>query len=133
MKRAAGLMGKAHFFQKIPDDEMPLYYKLRPIFCMPTTRVEGLPFALLEAMSCGRAVIASRIGGIADVLDDGKDGILIEPGSVEELVEAAKKLLADPQRVASLGNAAREKVIADYSVDAMVEKTMAIYEKLLAE
>jgi glycosyltransferase involved in cell wall biosynthesis len=132
-KQAAELKVKAQFFQGIADADMPQYYNLGPIFCMPTTRVEGLPFALLEAMSCGRAVIASRIGGIGHVIEDGKDGILIEPGSVEELVEASKVLLADPQRMTSMGEAARKKVIADYSVDAMVNKTLIVFQKLLAE
>ena len=132
-EQAAGLHLKANFFQGITDPDMPKYYNLGPIFCMPTTRVEGLPFALLEAMACGRAVVASRIGGIADLIENGKDGILVEPGKVDQLVDAVKGLLADQKMMTSLGNAAREKVVADYSVGAMIDRTLAVYDALLAE
>ena len=78
------------------------------IFLLPSTS-EGLPVALLEAMAHGRAIVASRAGGIPEVMTDGVDGVLVPPGDPLRLAEAVRALVADPDRRAALGIAARAR------------------------
>ena len=78
------------------------------IFLLPSTS-EGLPVALLEAMAHGRAIVASRAGGIPEVMTDGVDGVLVPPGDALRLAEAVRELAADPDRRAALGAAARAR------------------------
>jgi glycosyltransferase involved in cell wall biosynthesis len=79
--------------------------------------VDGLPNVLLEAMAAGRAVIASRVAGIPDVVEDGRHGVLVAPGDVAALAEALRALAADPARRARLGAAARERVRRELAWD----------------
>ena len=78
------------------------------IFLLPSTS-EGLPVALLEAMAHGRAIVASRAGGIPEVMTDGVDGVLVPPGDAARLAAAVRALVADPERRAALGDAARAR------------------------
>jgi glycosyltransferase involved in cell wall biosynthesis len=74
--------------------------------------VDGLPNVLLEAMAAGKAVVASRVAGIPDVVEDGVNGILVPPGAVEALREALTRLAGDAALRARLGAAARATVVA---------------------
>lgn len=78
------------------------------VFLLPSTS-EGLPIALLEAMAHGCAVVATRVGGIPEVVTDGRDGLLVEPDDVAALVRAVGRLVADPEARRMLGEAARER------------------------
>jgi glycosyltransferase involved in cell wall biosynthesis len=75
--------------------------------------VDGLPNALLEAMAAGRAIVASRVAGIPDVVRDGVEGILVPPGEAKPLREVLIRLAADPARRAELGAAAADRVSRD--------------------
>lgn len=90
---------------------------------------------VLEAMACGRAVIATRWGGPADYLDE-TCGILVEPRSrqqfVSGLTEAMLKLANEPERCAALGAAGHERVIRQYDWDAKIERMLATYQAALA-
>ena len=78
------------------------------IFILPSTS-EGLPVALLEAMAYGRAIVASRAGGVPEVVTDGVDAVMVPPGDATRLADAVCALAADPIRRAQLGRAARER------------------------
>jgi len=89
---------------------------------------DGLPVALLEAMSSGCAIVASRVPGIVDVVEDGVNGILVPPGDAAALREAIRSLLEDESLRTRLGEAARRTAEA-YSVEAI----SATYNDLLRE
>ena len=89
---------------------------------------DGLPVALLEAMSAGCAVVASRIAGIDAAIEDGRSGVLVPPGDVAALTAALTAVLADPERRARLGAAARER-----AEEFGVEHIGARYRALLDE
>ena len=93
---------------------------------------EGLPYSLLEAMAAGAAVVATRVGGIPDVILSGKTGLLVPPLAPEALAQAIAALLADPALRARLGAAARALVPVRYAVDTMVRKTAELYAVRLA-
>jgi glycosyltransferase involved in cell wall biosynthesis len=109
---------------------------------LTTSRYEGLPLTLLEAMAAGRAVIAPRIGAFPEVVEHGVTGLLPAPETwvpsagrldPEPFAAAALGLVRDRARRARLGEAARKKVEAEYSVDAMVARHEALYARILDE
>ncbi len=99
------------------------------IFIMPS-RAEGLGSAALLAMAWGRAVVASRVGGLPEIVEQGRSGWLVEPGSPRELAEAIIAAASDRARLAQFGAYARERA-GQFSNDRMVEKTEALYHRLL--
>jgi glycosyltransferase involved in cell wall biosynthesis len=96
-----------------------------------TSRREGLPITLLEAMMAAKPVIATSIGGIPEVLEDRGDGILVPSGDRQAMADAILALAADPGRRDALGRRAREKAIARYSARAILETLEATYASIL--
>ncbi|MBC8424200.1 glycosyltransferase family 4 protein [bacterium] len=96
------------------------------VLLMPSLH-EGLPYTLLEAMSLGAAVVASRVGGLAEVLEDGRTGLLVEVGDEAGIAAAVARLAADPQLRASLGGAAAREQRARYTLETMTEAYLGIY------
>jgi len=91
---------------------------------------EGLGRVLLEAMVLGKPVIATKVGGIVDVVDDGKTGILVQPGDVTTLAEAMIKMLLDDGLRTRMGSAGRSKIDAKFSAQTMVSQIERVYEEL---
>jgi glycosyltransferase involved in cell wall biosynthesis len=92
------------------------------------SRLEGLPMALLEAMAAARPVVASRVGGIPEAVDDGVTGRLVPPGDPVALADAVGALLRDPDAADALGRAGRRRAEAEFSVERMVERYRALYD-----
>ena len=97
------------------------------------SRSEGLPQSLLEAMALGRPVVASRVAGLPDVLDQGRCGLLVPPDDPEALRGAIRRLLDDPALAARLGRAARQRVETTYALAALGDLTEREYRAALAE
>lgn len=106
------------------------YLPLFDLFVLPSL-TEGLPITILEAMQAGKPIIASRVGGIPRVLDNGRLGMLIESGSPESIVDAISSLYHDSKRRISLGKDAREAVLTRYSSKRMAEEYIKVYEEVL--
>jgi glycosyltransferase involved in cell wall biosynthesis len=96
------------------------------IFALPS-HAEGLPMALLEAMSWQLAVVATPVGGIPTVLKDQANGLLVQPGDISGLTQALRKLLADDTLRLRLARAARATVAQDYSLEASIGRLTALY------
>ncbi|MEI6043334.1 MAG: glycosyltransferase family 4 protein [Chloroflexota bacterium] len=94
---------------------------------------EGLPFALLEAMAQECAVVATRVGGIPEVLGNNEFGLLVEPGDASALADAAVRLLQNPALARQLGKKARSRILTAFSSEEMLNQTSAIYSRLLSE
>lgn len=78
---------------------------------------EGLPYSILEAMRAGCPIVSTAVGGIPEVLDDGRDALLVPPDDVESLATAIERLLADTSEARRLGRAARERFERDHLLD----------------
>jgi glycosyltransferase involved in cell wall biosynthesis len=94
-----------------------------------TSRNEGTPVALIEAAAAGVPAVATRVGGVPFVVEDGRTGLLAPPGDAEALARAVLALLDDPVRRRALGTAAREKVLRLFTAKRLVSDIMALYEE----
>lgn len=103
-------------------DDVPRLLKATDIFIMPSLN-EALGYSILEAMAAGKPVIASNVGGIPEVITNGKDGFLVNPGDAEALSNAIALLYADGERRKKLGEAGAEKVNRQFSVQGMIKNT----------
>jgi sugar transferase (PEP-CTERM/EpsH1 system associated) len=91
---------------------------------------EGTPVTLLEAMACGRPIVATAVGGIPEVVQDGVNGALVPAGNPQALADALALYVDNRPRVAAHGAAARERIERHYSVAAMVGAYTALYDQL---
>ena len=109
----------------------PLYYKAADVFCLPsTTSHESFGIVNLEAMACGVPIVASKIGGVPDIVKEGENGLLVPPRDPEALAEAIIYLLKSEGVREKMGKDAREK-IKDYSWERIAEETEKVYEEIL--
>lgn len=108
------------------------YLQCAQVAVLPS-RWEGMPNALLEAMACGLACVATRVSGSEDLLQDGKYGVLVEPEQVEKLAEALLLLLRHPELARRYGRLARQHIEQDYAFHRVMHKYTELYNTLLAE
>ncbi len=106
------------------------YLQAADIFIL-SSFAEGNSNSLLEAMSCGLACISTRVGAAAEVLDNGKCGVLVEPDSVDQLADSIIRLVSDPIEQKRLGALARQRVLDNYSIDAIGQKYLALYNQVV--
>ncbi len=102
-----------------------LYLSAFDIFTLLSVK-EGLPYVLLEAAQAHCAVVGSRISGTTDIVDE-QTGILVEAKNVESAERALEMLIDNPQKRLTLGEALRRKVLVEFSIEQMLEKTAAVY------
>jgi glycosyltransferase involved in cell wall biosynthesis len=114
----------------VDDDELSRIYSSADIYLIPTTRYEGLPLALLEAMSHGIPTISSDICGNSDVITHGRDGLFIKPGSLPELVEAIRRLESDPAERLAISESARATAERRFDKERMIRETLGLLESL---
>jgi glycosyltransferase involved in cell wall biosynthesis len=100
--------------------------------CVLTSRREGFPNVLLEAMALGRPVVAASVGGVPELVDDGVTGLLAHTRRPEEFADAIDRLLNDDAMAQSLGMRAADRVRKEFSTQRMVEAYRTLYAELLA-
>ncbi|MER3409109.1 MAG: hypothetical protein C4306_03180 [Thermoleophilia bacterium] len=133
LQRLAGELGldQALFLPGRVGD-VAAFYRRAEVVVHPA-RWEGFGLAMLEAMLAGKPVVASRAGSAPELVVDGETGILVPPDDPLALAEALAALLADPQRAALYGHAGRERARRQLSVARMADRTLGIYERVLAQ
>ncbi|MBT8421960.1 MAG: glycosyltransferase, partial [Gammaproteobacteria bacterium] len=98
---------------------------------LPSEWYENCPMSVLESLALGRPVIGARIGGIPELINDGIDGLLVEPGNAAQLAAALCELGENPAAAARMGAAGREKVQREFSPDVHYAKIQAVYDRVL--
>jgi glycosyltransferase involved in cell wall biosynthesis len=101
------------------------------VFVYPSYH-EGMPMAIIEAMACALPVVASRVGGIPDLVDDGVSGILIEPACPGELVRAIRSVVDDGSKHVGMGENALRRADGGFSFEQRVDDLVAIYEEAVS-
>jgi glycosyltransferase involved in cell wall biosynthesis len=112
------------------QSDMPGVYAAMDIFVLPSLN-EGLPMTILEAMAASKPVVATRVGAIPKVINDGENGLLINPRSSEALRDALASLLSDPDKCRHMGEKAHDWVSRNYTSEAMSLKYRQLYEEVL--
>ncbi|GAB2929463.1 glycogen synthase [Rhodococcus aerolatus] len=120
----------------LPAEEVRALLGAATVFVCPSV-YEPLGIVNLEAMACGTAVVASDVGGIPEVVDDGRTGLLVhhdadDPRGFErDLATALNTLALDPERAAAMGAAGRERAVAEFSWEQIAEQTVEVYRAVL--
>jgi glycosyltransferase involved in cell wall biosynthesis len=110
--------------------DMPAVLNAYDVFVMPSTLPDPFPTVVLEAMAAGRPVVANAMGGSIEMVEQGRTGLLIEPGHSNQMADAIVHLLMDPVERQAMGARARERVKSQFSVEACISKWLAVYEAL---
>jgi len=121
---------KAHFLGR--SSNVRSLMRMHDILVLPSRR-EGLPLVLLEAMGSGLPVIATRVGGVCECVDDGVHGLLVPPEDPEALAKAIARLAADPELRRKMGKNGLERVRSQFSLQAHVASLLAVYSACLRE
>ena len=100
-------------------------------FYVLPSRYETFPMTILEAYACGKPVIASNIGGLRELVDDGKTGLLIDVGDVDQLAKAILSLLNNEMDIEEMGSIGRQYVKSNFSIEKVVEKLEKVYEEVV--
>jgi glycosyltransferase involved in cell wall biosynthesis len=131
--RQLGLGGRVIFCGRVSAEELPAHYVLCDLLVLPSTTMgEAFGVVLLEAMACGKPVIASNLPGVRSVVSDGEDGLLVRPGDVDDLAGKVELLLDDPQRRQEMGRRGRAKVEERYAWPKVISRLVQVYEEALA-
>ncbi|MEU9892291.1 glycogen synthase [Streptomyces phaeochromogenes] len=120
--------------QMLPRPDVIQLLTHAAVFVCPSV-YEPLGIVNLEAMACGTAVVASRVGGIPEVVADGETGLLVsvEDDFEAQLARALDSLLADPQAARRMGEAGRERAVREFGWDAVARRTVQLYEEILKQ
>jgi mannosyltransferase len=127
---AAGLQSRIVITGEIAIEEVQRWYQRLTIYAF-TSRNEGFGLTLIEAMSVGAALVASRAGAAELVVEDGVTGVLTPPDDVDALVAALEPLMRDPASAMAMGVRARARVLAKFSLDAEANKIAEVYRALV--
>ena len=130
LEREAGALGDhAILIGRVPPTEIPHFVAAMDVLVCSSS-FEGTPLAVLEWMSAGKAIVATRVGGIPEVIDDGVEGLLVPPGDPASLARAVRRLLDDPDQRERLGSAARRRQQAFFRLDQTTAVLQQLYEDL---
>ncbi len=129
-RRARGLLGeRARFLGWVSD--LPSLYAALDVVVL-TSRNEGTPVSLIEAGAAGRPLVATRVGGVPEVVADGRTGLLVPPADPPAVAGAIERLLADPSLATDMGQRARAEMAERFSATRLADDLAALYELLLA-
>lgn len=123
--RELGLTGTVSLTGSVEDPRQLL--SALDVFVFPSLK-EGLGVALMEAMACGLAVVASQTGGIGELVEHRQSGLLVAPGNAAELARALVGLMAAPALRREMGTAARARIVEAFSMAAMAARTLELYQ-----
>jgi glycosyltransferase involved in cell wall biosynthesis len=125
-----GIQNNVILIDRIPNYKMPIYYSSSDVVVLPSLS-ENFPVVALEAMSSGKPVIASRVGGIPELVSNNKNGILVSPGNVEQMVEALLRLLENPSLRNRMGDMGRKIVEEKFDWKKIGQLYLTEFEKLV--
>lgn len=130
---ALGISERISFVPPVSDEELAAYFRAADVFCLPSVaRSEAFGIVQLEAHASGTPVVCTDLPtGVPWVNVDGETGLVVPVGDAGALASALRRLIADDDLRARMGQRARERVLAEFTVDRMVESTLAVYEEAL--
>jgi glycosyltransferase involved in cell wall biosynthesis len=132
LERRASELGviRDTLFLGYQEDVAP-YYAAFDALVLPSAN-EGTPVSVIEALAAETPVVATRVGGVPDVVREGEEGFLVDAGDTEELAERLLRLARDPKLRRRLGESGRERVLKRYAVERLLDDVDRLYRELLA-
>ncbi|HUR69568.1 MAG TPA: glycosyltransferase family 4 protein [Candidatus Thermoplasmatota archaeon] len=123
--------GRVVFAGKVDARHLPSYYRAAAVGVLPSTsRLEAFGIAALECMASGRPVVVSDIPGVSEVLEPGVSGLVAEPLDARDLAEKIRRLALDEELAASMGKAARERVLKHFTLPRVADRLVEIYQRI---
>jgi glycosyltransferase involved in cell wall biosynthesis len=120
-----GLAGNVEFLGRVRA--MKSFYGCIDILVLPSISTEGLPLVVLEAMAATLPIVATTVGGTAEVIGDGRDGLLVPPRDPAALADAIRRLLSDKALRQRLGDSAKRRVVANFSIAKCANSVIDLY------
>ena len=121
---------RVQVIDSVQRDRMPAFYRNATV-CVVPSLWEGFGYVCAEAMACGTPVVASRTGGLAEIVEDGRSGVLVEPGNAEELAQAILRVIRDPEQRAQISAAARKRVVEEFSSAVIAMRMSDLYRDVI--
>jgi glycosyltransferase involved in cell wall biosynthesis len=127
-----GLRDRVRFHGSIPEEEVSAALERADLFVLPSVRtaggeMEGIPVSLMEALATGLPAVATRLSGIPELVRDGLTGVLAEPGSVDELRAALRRIVDDPEGAARMGAEGRRLVEREFDIRVSGERMVELF------
>jgi rhamnosyl/mannosyltransferase len=131
---ALGAADRISFVPPVDDEELTAYLRAADVFCLPSVATsEAFGIVQLEAHACGTPVVCTNLPtGVPWVNRDGETGLVVPPGDADALASALRRLLLDDGLRERMGLRARERVLSEFTVERMVDSTLAVYDEVLA-
>jgi len=112
------------------NDRLNLFYNAADILWHPSL-ADTLPLTILEAMACGTPVVASKVGGVQEIINDGENGFFVEPNKPEQLAQMTDVYFSDDTKRKSMSEKARRTAVSNYSLDLFLDKYENFYKKVI--
>lgn len=125
-----GVAPRVRFVGAVPHRDLPPFYAASDLVVLPSFPPESFGMVLIEAMACGRPVLAHDISGVRTVVCNGEDGLLARPGDTDDLLEKMRALLDDPRRRRMMGMRGRAKVQERYAWARIIPRLLEVYQEV---
>lgn len=125
------LFESVHFLGPLPNSSIPQWIESSEI-CVYPSHMEAMPLAWIEVMSMGKPFVATKIGPAFELVDDGISGLLANPLDAKELAEKILQILENQELKESLGRNAREKVLREFTLEAIADQSVEYYQQLIS-
>jgi glycogen(starch) synthase len=123
----AGAAANVEFIGAVEQAQLGSLYEGADLCVVPALQYESFSYTCAQAMAAGKPVIATRIGGISETVNDGVTGLIVEPGNADELSEAILRLAKDRELCARMGRAGHEKVLCEYDPLKVAQMNLEVY------
>jgi glycosyltransferase involved in cell wall biosynthesis len=126
--RRLGIADRVELAGAIGQDEIRGHYAQADAFCLPSF-AEGVPVVLMEAMAFELPVVATRITGVPELIEDGVSGLVVTPARADELADALERLATSPKLRQTMGAAARERVVGEFNIQRSADQLVRLYRE----